>query len=30
MSCMSDEVAAQIALGANAELSAVAKHYLVP
>ena len=30
MSCMSDEVPAQIARGANAELSAVVKHYLVP
>jgi len=30
MSCMSDEVLGQIARGANAELSAVAKHYIVP
>jgi hypothetical protein len=30
MSCMSDEVLGQIARGANAELSVVAKHYLVP
>ena len=30
MSCMSDEVLGQIARGANAELSALAKQYIVP